>query len=114
MIAVIFEFIPAEGRTGEYFGLAGALRAELDKIDGFLSIERFESVTTKGKFVSISFWRDEDAVQRWRTLELHRNAQSQGRGGIFSDYRLRVASVLRDYGMNDRAQAPADSKARHA
>jgi heme-degrading monooxygenase HmoA len=113
VIAVIFEFIPAEGRTAEYFDLAGALRVELEKIDGFVSIERFESVGQKGKFVSLSFWRDEDAVQRWRNLELHRAAQSQGRAGIFSDYRLRVATVIRDYGMNDRAQAPQDSRERH-
>jgi len=113
VIAVIFEFIPAEGRTAEYFDLAGALRAELEKIDGFVSIERFESVSQKGKFVSLSFWRDENAVQRWRNLELHRAAQSKGRAGIFSDYRLRVAAVIRDYGMNDRAQAPQDSRDRH-
>ncbi len=110
---MIFEFIPAEGRTAEYFDLAGALRAELEKIDGFVSIERFESVSQKGKFVSLSFWRDENAVQRWRNLELHRAAQSKGRAGIFSDYRLRVAAVIRDYGMNDRAQAPQDSRDRH-
>jgi heme-degrading monooxygenase HmoA len=113
MIAVIFEFIPAEGRVSEYFDLAGALRAELDSIDGFLSIERFESVTTKGKFVSLSFWRDEAALARWRNIEQHRDAQARGRGGVFADYRLRVATVIRDYGMNERAEAPADSRARH-
>jgi heme-degrading monooxygenase HmoA len=113
MIAVIFEFWPAEGQTAEYFELAGMLRAELDRIDGFISIERFESVTTPGKFVSLSFWRDEAAVERWRNLESHRRAQARGRAAVFSDYRLRVAAVLRDYGMNQREQAPADSRRRH-
>jgi heme-degrading monooxygenase HmoA len=113
MIAVIFEFWPAEGRLAEYFDLAGSLRAELDRIDGFLSIERFESVTSKGKFVSLSFWRDEQALERWRNLEQHRQAQARGRAGVFDDYRLRVASVMRDYGMNDRAAAPEDSRRRH-
>jgi heme-degrading monooxygenase HmoA len=113
MIAVIFEFTPAEGRTAEYFDFATALRAELEKIDGFISIERFESVTTPGKFVSLSFWRDEEAVKQWRNLEAHRRAQAAGRGGVFADYRLRVASVIRDYGMNERDGAPPDSKDRH-
>ena len=113
MIAVIFEFTPAEGRTAEYFDFATALRAELDHIDGFISIERFESVTAPGRFVSLSFWRDEDAVRAWRNIEEHRRAQAAGRGGIFSDYRLRVASVIRDYGMNARDGAPPDSRERH-
>ena len=113
MIAVIFEFTPAEGRTAEYFDFATALRAELDRIDGFISIERFESVTTPGKFVSLSFWRDEDAVRQWRNLEGHRRAQAAGRGGVFADYRLRVASVIRDYGLNERDAAPPDSRQRH-
>src|SRR4051812_30895555 len=106
MIAVIFEFWPEPSRTGDYFDIAGALRAQLDTMDGFMSIERFESVTTPGKFVSLSFWRDEAALRAWRNLEAHRQAQAKGRGGIFSDYRLRVASVLRDYSMQDRAEAP--------
>jgi heme-degrading monooxygenase HmoA len=113
VIAVIFEFTPAEGRTDDYFGFATALRAELAKIDGFISIERFESVTTPGKFVSLSFWRDEDAVRAWRNVEDHRRAQAAGRGGIFADYRLRVASVIRDYGMSERADAPRDSRDLH-
>jgi heme-degrading monooxygenase HmoA len=113
MIAVIFEVWPAEGRTKEYFDIAASLRGELERIDGFLSIERFESVTTPGKFVSISFWRDEDAVRRWRNLEGHRRAQAQGRAVVFADYRLRVASVIRDYGMHTREEAPADSRDRH-
>ncbi len=113
MIAVIFEFFPAEGRTSEYFDLAGALRPELETIDGFISIERFESVTTRGKFLSLSFWRDEEALRKWRNFENHRQAQARGHAGVFSDYRLRVASVMRDYGMNERHQAPADSRERH-
>ena len=113
MIAVIFEVWPAEGRAGEYFDLAAALKADLEKIDGFVSVERFESLTTRGKYLSLSFWRDEEAIRRWRNLEGHRMAQARGRGGVFADYRLRVASVMRDYGMNERAGAPQDSRATH-
>jgi heme-degrading monooxygenase HmoA len=113
LIAVIFELWPAEGRTAEYFDLAANLRSELESSDGFISIERFESVATPGKFVSLSFWRDEEAVCRWRNVERHRHAQARGRAGIFADYRLRVASVIRDYGMREREQAPADSRERH-
>jgi heme-degrading monooxygenase HmoA len=113
MIAVIFEVWPAEGRAGEYFDLAAALKADLERVDGFVSIERFESLATKGKYLSLSFWRDENAVQAWRNLEIHRNAQMKGRRGIFADYRLRVASVVRDYGMFARDDAPEDSRHRH-
>ena len=113
MLAVIFEIWPATGRAQEYFDLAAALKADLEKIDGFISIERFQSLVTPGKFVSISFWRDEPAILAWRSLERHRSAQSMGRAGIFSDYRLRVASVVRDYGMSDRAEAPPDSREVH-
>jgi heme-degrading monooxygenase HmoA len=113
MIAVIFEVWPAEGRANEYFELAAALRADLERMDGFISIERFQSLTDPGKYLSVSFWRDEEALKNWRNLEDHRRAQARGRAGIFADYRLRVASVLRDYGMRERAQAPADSLARH-
>lgn len=113
MIAVIFEVWPAEGRADEYFKLAGELREDLAKIDGFISVERFESISQKGKFVSLSFWRDEEAVRRWRALESHRGAQARGRGGVFADYRLRVASVIRDYGMGERDEAPADSREVH-
>lgn len=113
MIAVIFEFTPADGRTEDYFALAQALRADLAHIDGFVSIERFASVSDPGKFVSLSFWRDEEALRQWRNLESHRGAQAAGRGGIFSDYRLRVAHVIRDYGMTARDQAPEDSRQRH-
>jgi heme-degrading monooxygenase HmoA len=113
MIAVIFEVWPTEGRAAEYFDLAAALKADLEKIDGFVSVERFESLATPGKYLSLSFWRDEEAIGRWRNLAGHRMAQAKGRGGVFADYRLRVASVLRDYGLNERAGAPEDSRKTH-
>ena len=113
MIAVIFEVWPQSGRAAEYLDVAASLRAQLDGIDGFISIERFESLVTPGKILSLSFWRDEKAIERWRNLEAHRHAQARGRGGVFADYRLRVASVMRDYGMNERDQAPKDSRERH-
>jgi heme-degrading monooxygenase HmoA len=106
MIAVIFEVWPAD--RGRYLDLAADLGGLLHGIDGFLSIERFESLTEKGKIVSLSFWRDEAAVKAWRTQPEHRMAQTEGRNGVFADYRLRVAEVLRDYGMNERADVPAD------
>jgi heme-degrading monooxygenase HmoA len=109
VIAVIFEFTPAEGRFSEYMDLVGTLKADLDKAEGFISLERFESITTKGKFVSLQFWRDEEAVRKWRNLQRHREVQAKGRAGIFKSYRLRIAAVVRDYTMDDRAQAPADS-----
>jgi heme-degrading monooxygenase HmoA len=110
MIAVIFEVWPAAGRKQEYLDLAASLRPLLEQVDGFISIERFESLTEPGKVLSLSVFRDEAAVARWRTLEQHRAAQAQGRGRVFRDYRLRVAGVIRDYGMNERAQAPDDSR----
>lgn len=113
MIAVIFEVTPAPGRTQEYLDLAASLRPEIERFDGFISIERYASLTTEGKVVSLSFWRDEDAVKRWRNVERHRIAQARGRGGIFADYRLRVAGVIRDYGMHSRDEAPQDSRAVH-
>ncbi len=113
MIAVIFEVWPAPGRKDDYLSIAAALREDLGKIDGFISVERFQSLTDPHKLLSLSFWRDEDAVKRWRNLASHRASQRQGRAGIFADYRLRVADVLRDYGLTDRAAAPADSKAVH-
>ena len=106
MFAVIFEVEPEPGRRHEYLDIAAQLRPELEKIDGFISVERFQSLTNEGKILSLSFWRDEAAVVRWREQARHRFAQRAGRTGIFRDYRLRVASVLRDYGMNDRAEAP--------
>ena len=110
MIAVIFEVHPAEGRKQDYLDFAAALRADLEASDGFISVERFQSLTDDSKLLSLSFWRDEAAVVAWRNLEHHRAAQKAGRGGVFRDYRLRVAHVLRDYGMTERAEAPADSR----
>ncbi|THD71116.1 antibiotic biosynthesis monooxygenase [Phenylobacterium sp.] len=111
MIAVIFEVEPHPDRRQDYLDIAAALKPRLEAMDGFLSIERFESLTMPGKILSLSFWRDEAAVAAWRTLEAHRRAQAAGRAEVFSDYRLRVASVMRDYGMTERAEAPADSRA---
>jgi len=113
MIAVIFEVLPQAGRRDDYFQAAAALRAQLERMDGFISIERFESLNQPGKVLSLSFWRDEEAVRQWRTLEAHRQAQALGRGQVFADYRLRVAQVLRDYGLHERDQAPADSRRAH-
>lgn len=98
MIAVIFEVEPREGRGHAYFDRAAELKPELEKIDGFLSVERFESLSTPGRYVSLSFWRDEDAVRRWRDHADHRAAQEEGKAGIFARYRIRVAEVIRDYG----------------
>src|SRR5882757_47871 len=113
MIAVIFEVWPAPGQRDAYLDIAATLKPLLSGIDGFLSIERFDSLTEPGKMLSLSFWRDEAAVAQWRQLEMHRDAQQKGRHGIFADYRLRIAEVHRDYGMNDRDQAPPDSRKAH-
>ena len=113
MMAVIFEVTPAPGQRGAYLDAAAALKPLLAQIDGFVSIERFESLSEPGKLLSLSFWRDEEAVARWRQQEAHRSTQAAGRDHVFADYRLRVAEVVRDYGMNNRAQAPADSRAVH-
>ena len=109
MIAVIFEFTPVEGRFPEYMKLVDTLRDNLARAEGFISLERFESITTKGKFVSLQFWRDEESVRKWRNLQKHREAQKQGRGGIFKSYRLRIGSIVREYEMDRRDQAPEDS-----
>ncbi len=113
MIAVIFEVWPADGRKQAYLDIAAELKPDLEKIDGFLSIERFQSLTDASKLLSLSFWRDEAAVKAWRTLEHHRQAQKAGRTGVFRDYRLRVAAVMRDYGMTEREEAPEDSRERN-
>lgn len=113
MIAVIFEVIPREGMREDYLAAAARLAPLLDGIDGFVSIERFESLAQPGKVLSLSFWRDEAAVAAWRGLGEHRAAQAEGRTRIFEDYRLRIAAVVRDYGMFEREQAPADSRAYH-
>jgi heme-degrading monooxygenase HmoA len=111
MIAVIFEVKPHAATRQRYLDLAAGLRPRLDGVDGFLSIERFESLTEPGKILSLSFWRDEAAVAAWRGLPAHRRAQAQGRAEVFEAYRLRIAEVVRDYGLTDRAQAPAESRA---
>ena len=111
MIAVIFEVEPREGMLEPYLDIAADLKPRLQQIDGFVSVERFQSLTTPGKYLSLSFWRDEAAVQAWRRQANHRRAQHKGRSEMFADYRLRVAHVLRVYGMDERAEAPADGVA---
>ncbi|WP_278921816.1 MULTISPECIES: antibiotic biosynthesis monooxygenase family protein [Pseudophaeobacter] len=113
MIAVIFEVEPAPGRKGDYLDIAAQIRPMLDEIEGFISVERFQSLTNADKILSLSFFEDEAAIARWRNLNAHRAAQSQGRDGVFANYRLRIASVIRDYGLYDRDEAPSDSKAAH-
>ena len=113
MIAVIFEAQPHTDKTDAYLSAAASLRPILEKIDGFISIERFESLTQAGKLLSLSYWRDEEAVKEWRNIESHRAVQQSGRNSIFIDYTLNVAQVTRRYGMNDRAQAPEDSLLAH-
>jgi heme-degrading monooxygenase HmoA len=113
MIAVIFEVIPNEGKKEEYLKIAASLRPELDHIEGFISIERFQSFTDPEKVLSLSFWKDEESIQQWRNLEMHRHAQAKGRNEVFKDYRLRIAHVARDYGMFDRKETPADSSGFH-
>jgi heme-degrading monooxygenase HmoA len=113
MIAVIFELVPAEGRKTAYLDIAAEMRPLVEGIEGFISVERFQSLTDPDKLLSISFWESEAAVAEWRRLAAHRKAQADGRAGIFADYRLRVAHVLRDYGMAERDAAPADSRAAH-
>ena len=111
MIAVIFEVWPVEGDAKKYLDLAGELRPLLENIEGFISIERFESVATKEKYLSLSFWRDEEAIRTWRNMEEHRKVQAKGRNSVFTEYRIRVASVMRDYGLKERNEAPKDSRA---
>ncbi len=106
MFAVIFEVQPKPGRAQDYLDIAAALRPELEKIDGFISVERFQSLSTEGKILSLSFWRDEASVRRWREHERHRRAQQRGRSDIFADYRISVVEVVRQYGLVDRAAAP--------
>jgi len=113
VIAIIFEVEPAEGKQDTYLDIAAQMRPLVEQVDGFISVERFQSLTNPGKLLSISFFRDEAAVDEWRRLTAHRGAQSSGRAGLFADYRIRVASVMRDYGLNDRAEAPPDSTALH-
>ncbi len=111
MIAVIFEVEPRAGQAERYFETAAALRPALERVDGFVSVERFESLSTPGRFLSLSFWRDEAAVQAWRSNAAHRAGQQLGRDTVFAAYRIRVAQVLRDYTLGERDEAPADSRA---
>ena len=113
MIAVLFEARVRPGGDESYLDIAAALRPELERIDGFISVERFRSLSVEGKLLSLSFFRDEAAVAAWRNLPRHRAAQGRGRAGLFEDYRLRIADVVRDYGLFDRAQAPDDSRLAH-
>lgn len=113
MVAVIFEVIPAEGKRDEYLDIAAMLKPELVKIEGFISIERFQSLTNPEKILSLSFWENEESVRQWRNLEMHRKAQKKGRLEVFENYRLRVALVERDYGMEERGQVPQDSAEFH-
>ena len=113
MIAVIFEVTPASGKKDEYLNIAAELKPVLEKKEGFISVERFQSINDPGKMLSLSFWKDEESIKQWRNTEMHRLAQSKGRESVFKDYRLRIADVNRDYGMFDRKEAPADSKMFH-
>ena len=113
MLAVIFEIALKDGKQQAYLDHAASLRDMFEDLEGFISVERFESLMTPGKLLSLSFWKDEAALDRWRNMERHRAAQQAGRGDYFADYRLRIAGVMRDYGMNTRDEAPADSRAIH-
>lgn len=113
MIAVIFEVVPHPDEKQTYLEIAADLGAHLAQMDGFISIERFQSLSEPNKFLSLSFWRDERAVLAWRNLQQHREAQARGRASIFAHYRLRVAQVMRDYGLQEREQCPIDSLTYH-
>lgn len=112
-IAVIFEVVPADGQKQEYLDIATKLKPELEKIKGFISIERFQSIYNPEKILSLSFWENEEAIKEWRNLETHRYAQTKGRKSIFKDYRIRIAQMVRDYGMFERDETPSDSKSFH-
>ncbi|NBR88715.1 MAG: antibiotic biosynthesis monooxygenase [Rhodobacteraceae bacterium] len=113
MIAVIFEVEPEEGMTGPYLEMAAKMRALVETVPGFISVERFESITNPGKLLSLSFWENEAALENWRQMAEHRAAQTAGRNRMFKGYRLKVVSVMRDYGKHDREDAPADSRELH-
>jgi heme-degrading monooxygenase HmoA len=113
MIAVIFETTPREGRQDAYLEAAERLKPLLSQFDGFISIERFASLSQHGRILSLSYWHDEESIARWRNMEAHRKVQSVGRTDILADYRLRVAQVIRDYAKDDRADAPRDSRLVH-
>ena len=109
MIAIIFEVTPNEGMADDYLKIAGEMRGFVEQIDGFISVERFQSLTNPDKLLSVSFFESEAAVEELRRLAAHRSAQKAGRETLFRDYRLRVLQVLRDYGKDDRGQVPLDS-----
>ena len=113
MITVIFEFTPVAGRFPEYLKLVETLKEDLAKAEGFIGLERFESITSKGKYVSLQYWQDEESLRKWRNLQKHREAQKKGRAGIFESYRICIASVIRDYAMDRRDQVPEDSRSVH-
>ena len=113
MIAVIFEVEPAPGMKDPYLAMAAQMRALVGTVPGFISVERFESLTNPGKLLSLSYWEDEAALTAWRQMPEHRAAQQSGRNRMFSGYRLKVVAVMRDYGHADRDQAPTDSRALH-
>lgn len=110
MIAVIFEVTPNKEGKEQYFATAAKLKRSLHQIDGFISVERFQNVENPEAYLSLSFWRDETAVSQWRNTIEHRHAQAKGRNSLFADYRLRVANVVRDYGLKERAQVPDDRR----
>ena len=108
MIVVLFEVEPLSGKDTRYFDIAANLREELAQVDGFVSVERFQSLTRPHVYLSMSWWRDEEAVRAWRTQAAHRQGQQEGRDSVFSNYRIRVAQMLRDYSLKQRDQAPDD------
>ena len=114
MIAVIFEVTPKDGKKDHYLDIAAGLKPLLTEIDGFISVERFQSLTDPRKMLSVSFFENEEALEQWRNVSAHREGQSVGREEIFEDYRIRIAHVMRDYGMFGRDQAPADSREVHS
>ena len=114
MHVVIFELEPKAGLREDYLAIAAQLRGELEKAEGFISVERFTSLTQEGKLLSLSFWRDAESVAAWREQREHRKAQAKGRGELFADYRLTVAQVERQYGLHERAQAPVRDDVREA
>ena len=113
MIVVIFESWPKPGNGETYLKMGQSMSSLVEGFDGFISIERFESVVEPGKFVALSYWRDEESVAAWRNVAEHRRIQDGSRRSVFNDYRLRVATVMRDYSMENREQAPPDSVAAH-
>jgi heme-degrading monooxygenase HmoA len=107
MFAVIFEVRPKKERWDDYLALAQQLRPRLEAIDGVIANERFKSLRAEGKLLSLSIWRDEKAVIRWRTHGEHHDVQRKGRFEVFEDYHLRVGEIVFD---NDHPGDIADQK----